>query len=85
FNKVEELHEWLVNEVKDAEGRERMLMHFKQEERDIVQEKPTSLGHKLANFTGIGLIVHFLENTEHENVGLTHAYDVLPSDNEAGN
>ncbi|RON09396.1 hypothetical protein BK659_10725 [Pseudomonas brassicacearum] len=85
FNKVKELHEWLVNEVKDEEGRERMLMHFKQEERDILQEKPTSLGHKLANFTGIGLIVHFLENTEYENVGLTHAYDVLPSDNEAAN
>jgi hypothetical protein len=83
FNKVEELHEWLVNEVKDAEGRERMLMHFKQEERDIVQEKPTSLGHKLANFTGIGLIVHFLENTEHENVGLTHAYDALTDENPA--
>ncbi|MGF6282408.1 membrane-targeted effector domain-containing toxin [Pseudomonas silensiensis] len=85
FNKVEELHEWLVNEVKDAEGRERMLMHFKQEERDILQEKPASLGHKLANFTGIGLIAHFLENTEYENVGLTHAYDVLTSDNEAAN
>jgi hypothetical protein len=83
FNKVEELHEWLVNEVKDAEGRERMLMHFKQEERDIVQEKPTSLGHKLANLTGIGLIVHFLENTEHENVGLTHAYDALTDENPA--
>jgi hypothetical protein len=85
FNNVEELHEWLVNEVKDAEGRERMLMHFKQEERDIIQEKPTSLGHKLANLTGIGLIVHFLENTEYENVGLTHAYDILPNDNEAEN
>nr|WP_283183101.1 membrane-targeted effector domain-containing toxin [Pseudomonas sp. PMCC200367] len=80
FNKVEELHEWLVNEVKDAEGRERMLMHFKQEERDILQEKPTSLGHKLANFTGIGLIVHAFEETETENIGLTHAYDVLPGE-----
>ncbi|WP_095131592.1 membrane-targeted effector domain-containing toxin [Pseudomonas sp. Irchel s3h14] len=80
FNKVEELHEWLVNEVKDAEGRERMLMHFKQEERDILQEKPTSLGHKLANLTGIGLIVHAFEETETENIGLTHAYEVLPSE-----
>jgi hypothetical protein len=80
FNKVEDLHEWLVNEVKDAEGRERMLMHFKQEERDILQEKPTSLGHKLANFTGIGLIVHAFEETETENIGLTHAYDVLPGE-----
>ncbi|MFJ2367197.1 membrane-targeted effector domain-containing toxin [Pseudomonas sp. NPDC087697] len=85
FTKVKELHEWLANEVKDAEGRERMLMHFKQEDRDIVQEKPTSLGHKLANFTGIGLIVHFLENTEYENVGLNHAYDVLPGDDEVAN
>ena len=85
FNKVEELHEWLVNEVKDAEGRERMLTHFKQEERDILQEKPASLGHKLANFTGIGLIVHFPQNTGYENVGLTHTYDVLPSDNKAAN
>nr|WP_283189989.1 membrane-targeted effector domain-containing toxin [Pseudomonas sp. PMCC200344] len=80
FNKVEELHEWLVNEVKDAEGRERMLMHFKQEERDVLQEKPTSLGHKLANFTGIGLIVHAFEETETENIGLTHTYDVLPGE-----
>ncbi|WP_130930810.1 membrane-targeted effector domain-containing toxin [Pseudomonas sp. Sample_24] len=83
FHNVEALHEWLVNEVKDAEGRERMLMHFKQQERDIEQEKPTSLGHKLANFTGVGLIIHFLENTEYENVGLTHEYDVLPDENTA--
>ncbi|WP_415773385.1 membrane-targeted effector domain-containing toxin [Pseudomonas sp. LB3P38] len=82
FNKVEELHKWLVNEVKDAEGRERMLMHFKQEERDILQERPTSLGHKLANFTGIGLIIHNFEETPIDNVGLTHAYDVLPGDYE---
>ncbi|WP_347901833.1 membrane-targeted effector domain-containing toxin [Pseudomonas purpurea] len=80
FNKVEELHEWLVNEVKDDEGRERMLMHFKQEERDIIQDKPTSLGHKLTNFTGIGLIIHAFEETETENIGLTHAYDILPGD-----
>ncbi|MFJ7107560.1 membrane-targeted effector domain-containing toxin [Pseudomonas sp. NPDC098740] len=82
FNKVEELHEWLANEVKDAEGRERLLMHFKQEERDILQEKPTSLGHKLANFTGIGLIIHAFEETETENIGLTHAYEVLPGEYE---
>ncbi|KAA0985407.1 membrane-targeted effector domain-containing toxin [Pseudomonas sp. ANT_J28] len=78
FNKVEELHQWLVDEVKDAEGRERMFMHFKQQERDIFQERPTSLGHKLANFTGIGLIIHAFEETPIDNVGLTHAYDVLP-------
>ena len=80
FNKVEELHEWLVNEVKDAEGRERMLMHFKQEERDILQERPTSLVHKLANLTNFGLIIHAFEETETENIGLTHAYDVLPGE-----
>ncbi|KQV15269.1 hypothetical protein ASC74_06085 [Pseudomonas sp. Root329] len=80
FTSVEQLHEWLANEVKDAEGRERMLMHFKQQERDIIQDKPTSLGHKLANFTGIGLIVHAFEETETENIGLTHAYDVLPGE-----
>ncbi|MGZ7455412.1 membrane-targeted effector domain-containing toxin [Pseudomonas sp. Ma2-10] len=80
FNNVEELHQWLVDEVKDAEGRERMLMHFKQKERDILQERPASLGHKLANFTGIGLIIHTLEETPIDNVGLTHAYDVLPSE-----
>ncbi|TFB44969.1 membrane-targeted effector domain-containing toxin [Pseudomonas sp. F01002] len=80
FNNVEELHQWLVDEVKDAEGRERMLMHFKQEERDILQERPTSLGHKLANFSGIGLIIHAFEETPIDNVGLTHAYDDLPSE-----
>jgi hypothetical protein len=80
FTSVEELHQWLVDEVKDAEGRERMLMHFKQEERDILQDRPTSLGHKLANFTGIGLIIHGFEETPIDNVGLTHAYDVLPSE-----
>ncbi|MFW0757950.1 membrane-targeted effector domain-containing toxin [Pseudomonas sp. H11T01] len=80
FTSVEQLHEWLANEVKDTEGRERMLMHFKQQDRDIIQDKPTSLGHKLANFTGIGLIIHALEETETENIGLTHAYDVLPGD-----
>jgi hypothetical protein len=82
FTRVEELHEWLVNEVKDAEGRERMLMHFKQEERDILQERPTSLGHKLANFTGIGLIIHAFEETPIDDVGLTHAYEVLAGDDE---
>jgi hypothetical protein len=80
FTSVGQLHEWLANEVKDAEGRERMLMHFKQQERDIIQDKPTSLGHKLANFTGIGLIIHAFEETETENIGLTHAYDVLPGE-----
>jgi hypothetical protein len=82
FNKVEELHEWLVNEVKDAEGRERMLMHFKQQEHDILQERPNSLGHKLANFTGIGLIIHAFEETPIDNVGLSKAYDVLPGEYE---
>jgi hypothetical protein len=80
FTKVEELHEWLVAEVKETEGRERMLMHFKQEEHDILQERPTSLGHKLANFSGIGLIIHAFEDKHIDNIGLTHAYDVLPGD-----
>jgi hypothetical protein len=57
-------------------------MHFKQQERDILQERPTSLGHKLANFTGIGLIIHAFEETPIDNIGLTHAYDVLPSEHD---
>ncbi|KJZ36794.1 membrane-targeted effector domain-containing toxin [Pseudomonas fluorescens] len=82
FTSVEQLHEWLVNEVKDAEGRERMLMHFKQEERDILQERPASLLHKLANLTNFGLIIHTFEETHFDNVGLTHAYDLLPGEYE---